>query len=78
MGGEWKTRARDIGEGDGSETRGVKEEENKNTTTSVDVSPGLSPAERGERHVEFRRKQRPTLSTGCLQILKLMHSYSSN
>ena len=37
MGGEWRTRARDIGEGDGSETRGVKEEENKKSTTSVDA-----------------------------------------
>ena len=36
MGGEWRTRARDIGEGDGSETRGVKEE-NKKSTTSVDA-----------------------------------------
>ena len=37
MGGEWRTRAIDIGERDGSETRGVKEEENKKSTTSVDA-----------------------------------------
>ena len=36
VGGEWRTRARDTGEGDGSETSGVKEEENKKSTTSVD------------------------------------------